>query len=122
MPDRVKELTGGGASYAIDTTAVSAVVKQAQLSLRNRGTLVALGLGAEEYAIDAIDLLQNGKVIRSSIEGESDPQTMIPRLLEMRADGPVRRRRPGHDLPLHPDQLRHQRRAGREVVKPVLVW
>src|SRR5690606_26407521 len=87
VPDRVKELTGGGAAYAIDTTAVSAVVKQAQLSLRARGTLVALGLGAEEYAVDAIDLLQSGKVIRSSIEGDSDPQEMIPRLLAMRADG-----------------------------------
>src|SRR3954454_13222017 len=31
--DRVKELTGGGATYAIDTTALPAVVKQAQQSL-----------------------------------------------------------------------------------------
>jgi len=44
--ERVKELTGGGASYAIDTTAISEVVKQAQQALRPRGTLVALGLGA----------------------------------------------------------------------------
>ncbi|MGA9676789.1 MAG: zinc-binding dehydrogenase, partial [Mycobacterium sp.] len=51
---KVKELTGGGASYAIDTTAISAVVKQAQQSLRSRGTLIALGLGAEEYTIDAL--------------------------------------------------------------------
>src|SRR4051794_9832331 len=56
--DRVKALTGGGASYGIDTTALPAVVKQAQQSLAPRGTLVALGLGAEEYVLDAIDLLQ----------------------------------------------------------------
>ncbi|WP_148614381.1 NAD(P)-dependent alcohol dehydrogenase [Nocardioides rubriscoriae] len=87
VPDRVKELTGGGAAYAVDTTGVSVAVKQAQLSLRPRGILVALGLGAEEYAVDAIDLLQNGKVVRSSIEGDSDPLEMIPRLLAMRADG-----------------------------------
>ena len=46
--DRVRELTGGGAAYGIDTTAIPEVVKQAQQSLAARGTLVALGLGAEE--------------------------------------------------------------------------
>jgi aryl-alcohol dehydrogenase len=119
---KIKELTGGGASYAIDTTAISDVVKQAQQSLRNRGTLVALGLGAEEYSIDAIDLLQTGKVIRSTIEGDSDPLEMLPRLIELNANG-------GFDvdglIATYPfteintavaDVL-----AGR-VVKPVLVW
>lgn len=85
--DRVKELTGGGAAYAIDTTALPAVVQQAQHSLRSRGTLMALGLGAPEYPIDAIDLLQSGKVIRSSIEGDSDPRLMIPELIRRRAEG-----------------------------------
>ena len=60
--DRVREATDGGASYAIDTTAISDVVRQAQQSLRVRGTLVALGLGAEEYSLDAVDLLQTGKI------------------------------------------------------------
>ncbi len=85
--EQVRQLTDGGASYAIDTTAISAVVKQAQQSLRSRGTLIALGLGAEEYTIDAIDLLQSGKVIRSSIEGDSDPLEMVPRLIELNASG-----------------------------------
>lgn len=122
VQERVKELTGGGAAYGIDTTGVSAVVKQAQLSLRPRGTLVALGLGAEEYAVDAIDLLQNGKVVRSSIEGDSDPLEMVPRLIAMRADG---RFDVDHLVTTYPftqintavsDVL-----AG-TVVKPVLVW
>src|SRR3954447_1285725 len=85
--DRVKEITGGGASYGIDTTAIPAVVKQAQQSLGIRGTLVVLGLGAEEYPVDAIDMLQNGKVVKGSIEGDSDPQEMVPRLLAMNAAG-----------------------------------
>ncbi len=87
IPDQVLELTGGGASYAIDTTALAAVVQQAQHSLRARGTLVALGLGAPEYPIDAIDLLQSGKMVRSSVEGDSDPQLMIPELIRRRAEG-----------------------------------
>jgi aryl-alcohol dehydrogenase len=120
--DRVRELTGGGASYAIDTTALSEVVKQAQQSLRMRGTLVALGLGAEEYVLDAIDLLQNGKVVRSSIEGDSDPQEMVPRLIAMNQAGDFD---VDHLIATYPfteintavaDVL-----AGK-VVKPVLVW
>ncbi len=83
----VRDLTGGGASYAIDTTAVPSVVKQGMQALGSRGTLVALGLGAEEYPIDATDLLQGGKRLMSSLEGDSDPQVMVPRMIGMRAEG-----------------------------------
>jgi aryl-alcohol dehydrogenase len=118
----VRELTGGGASYAIDTTAIPAVVKQAQQSLRMRGTLVALGLGAEEYPIDAIDLLQSGKVVRASVEGDSDPQQMVPRLIAMRAAGdfPV-----DHLITRYPFSEINTAVAdvlAGTVVKPVLVW
>ncbi len=120
--DRVKELTGGGATYAIDTTAVSEVVKQAQQSLRMRGTLVALGLGAEEYAIDAIDLLQNGKVIRSSIEGESDPLEMLPRLIELNQAGHFDVDDLVVTYPFEEIQTAIDDVLAGRVVKPVLVW
>lgn len=120
--EQVRELTGGGAAYGIDTTAIPAVVKQAQQSLAVRGTLVALGLGAEEYVLDAVDLLQTGKTVRSSIEGDADPQEMVPRLIAMSAAGEFD---VDHLITTYPveeintavaDVL-----AGR-VVKPVLVW
>jgi aryl-alcohol dehydrogenase len=120
--DRVKELTGGGATYGIDTTAVPEVVKQAQQSLGIRGTLVVLGLGAEEYVVDAVDMLQNGKIVKGSIEGDSDPQEMVPRLIELHAAGKFD---VDHLIASYPfteintavaDVL-----AGK-VVKPVLVW
>lgn len=83
----VRDLTGGGATCAIDTTAVPSVVKQGMQALGSRGTLVALGLGAEEYPVDATDLLQGGKRLMSSLEGDSDPQVMVPRMIGMRAEG-----------------------------------
>jgi len=120
--DRVKELTGGGASYGIDTTAKPEVVKQATQSLGIRGTLVALGLGAEEYVLDAIDLLQAGKTVKSSIEGDSDPQEMLPRLIAMRAAGTF----PMDDLvTTYPaDEINRavEEVTSGAVVKPVLVW
>jgi aryl-alcohol dehydrogenase len=87
LVDAVKEMTDGGASCAIDTTAVPSVLNQAAQSLAVRGELVVLGLGAPEFPVDAIDLMQNGKSIRGSVEGDSDPLTMVPRLLQLNADG-----------------------------------
>lgn len=87
LVQRVKELSNGGPMGAIETTAVPQVAKQAQLSLANRGTLLLLGLGPEEWVLDATDLLPSGKVVRSSIEGDADPQTFIPQLLALRERG-----------------------------------
>jgi aryl-alcohol dehydrogenase len=81
--DRIKELTGGGASAAIDTTAVPEVVTQAVQALAPQGRLVVLGLGAPEIQLDAIDLMQNGKVVQGCIQGDSDPLVTVPELLRM---------------------------------------
>lgn len=120
--EKVKELTGGGASFAIDTTAISEVVKQAQQSLRVRGTLIALGLGAEEYTIDAIDLLQTGKVIRASVEGDSDPQQMVPELIDLRAAGEFEVDALIATYPIARINDAVADVLAGKVVKPVLVW
>lgn len=122
VEEQVRALTAGGASYAIDTTAIPAVVLQAQRAMRPRGTLVALGLGAPEYTIDAIDLLQSGKVVRSSIEGEADPLVTIPELIALREAG---RFDVDHLVTTYPfekvaDAVADSRSGA--VVKPVLVW
>jgi aryl-alcohol dehydrogenase len=118
--DKVKELTGGGATYGIDTTAIPEVVKAAQQSLAVRGTLIAIGLGAEEYPIDAVDLLQNGKTIRSSLEGDADPLEFIPRMLSMADELDLDRL----VTPYPFDQINEAiaDSASGKVVKPVLVW
>ncbi|WP_300644843.1 NAD(P)-dependent alcohol dehydrogenase [Nocardioides sp.] len=118
----VRDLTGGGASYAIDTTAVPSVVKQGVQALGMRGTLVALGLGAEEYPIDATDLLQGGKRLMSSLEGDSDPQVMVPRMIAMRAEGvldldPLVTTYDFADINTAVADV-----LAAKVVKPVLVW
>ncbi len=122
VEDRVKALTGGGASYAIDTTAIAAVVLQAQHSLRSKGLLVALGLGAPEYTIDAIDLLQSGKIVRSSIEGEADPLVTIPELIALRAAGrfDVDALVTTYPFEKIADAVADSKAGA--VVKPVLVW
>ncbi|TYL44922.1 NAD(P)-dependent alcohol dehydrogenase [Nocardioides sp. BGMRC 2183] len=122
IEEQVKAATGGGATYCIDTTAIPAVVLQAQHALRSQGMLVVLGLGAPEYTIDAIDLLQSGKVIRSSIEGEADPLTTIPELIALRDAG----RLDVDDLittyPFARIADAVADAGAGKVIKPVLVW
>lgn len=120
----VVEATGGpyGHRQAIDTTGVPSVVRAAVSAVGARGEVVALGLNAPEYAVDAIDLLQGGKTLRSSVEGDSDPQVTIPRLLGLAAAG----RFPMDELIReYPATEINQAAADLEsgtAIKPVLVW
>jgi aryl-alcohol dehydrogenase len=120
--DAVKEATGGGSTHAIDSTAVPAVLTGAAQALAVRGQLVVLGLGAPEFPVDAIDLMQNGKVVRGSVEGDSDPLVMVPRLLGLNAEGKF----DVDDLVVtYPFEEINQAvadSASGKVVKPVLVW
>jgi aryl-alcohol dehydrogenase len=122
IQERVKEVTGGGAAYAVDTTALPAVVLQAQRSLRSRGTLIALGLGAPTYEIDAIELLQKGHVVRSSLEGEGDPLQMIPDLIARREAGTLDVDRLVTTYRFEDIAQAVADSAAGTVVKPVLVW
>ena len=120
--DRIRELTGGGATAGVDTTAVPQVIKQAVQALAPRGTLVVVGLGAPGIELDAVDLMQNGKIVRGCIEGDSDPLTMIPELLDMLAAGTLPLDRLITTYPF--DQINEAVRdvAAGAVVKPVLVF
>ena len=122
--DKVKEITGGGAAYGVETTAVPAVIKQAAQSLRVQGTLVVLGLDMNqpEFPIDAIDILQNGKIIRGSIEGDSDPLEMVPRMLRMLADGTLPLDELVTTYPFTEIDAAVADVLAGKVVKPVLVW
>ena len=122
LVDHVKELTGGGATTAIDTTAVPSVIRDAARALAPRGELVVLGLGEPELTLDAVDLMQNGKVVRGSVEGDSDPLEMVPRLIELHRAGrfdvdDLVTTYPFTDINGAAEDL-----LSGSVVKPVLVW
>lgn len=83
----IKELTDGGAARAVDTTGVASVISDAVRALRARGELAVLGLGQREVTLDVMDVMLKGKVLRGSVEGDSDPRAMVPKLLELAARG-----------------------------------
>ena len=77
----VREVTGGGATHALDTTAVPAVIRSAAQALASRGMLLVVGIGAD-VTLDVQDLIGGGKTVRGTIEGDADPQTFVPQLVE----------------------------------------
>ncbi|MGY2872898.1 aryl-alcohol dehydrogenase [Marmoricola sp. URHA0025 HA25] len=119
--DAVRDVTGGGATHAVDTTAIPAVIRAAAQALASRGTLVVVGLGAD-VTLDVPDLIGGGKTVRGTIEGDADPQSFIPRLVEWYREGRLPMERIVTTFPFTDiDRAVAGMRDG-SAVKPVLVF
>ncbi|HYR12598.1 MAG TPA: NAD(P)-dependent alcohol dehydrogenase [Mycobacterium sp.] len=90
LSEQIREIAPAGADYAIDTTAVTPVVEQLLASLGVRGMLGLIGVPADPQAVFAVGLFQPpllGLTIRGIVEGDADPQTFIPYLLDLHSQG-----------------------------------
>jgi aryl-alcohol dehydrogenase len=85
----IQQITGWGADFTIDTTAVPAAARQAVDALAPRGTcaIVGLGPGGTEVAIDMTGLLIPGRTVTGVTEGDARPDEFIPLLLELHRQG-----------------------------------
>lgn len=120
LPGRIRQLTDGGAQYALDTTASAGLINDALRSLRPRGHL---GLVARLHSALPLDVgaLDRGRRISHICEGDAVPGLLIPRLIGLWQAG----RFPFDELirtyPLGAvNEAERDCDAGR-VVKPVLV-
>tara|TARA_R110000850_G_scaffold168543_1_gene293546 strand:+ start:64783 stop:65910 length:1128 start_codon:yes stop_codon:yes gene_type:complete len=87
--ERIMEITGRGANVSLDTTAVSTVLRQAIDCLAPMGRCGFVG-GAPVGAtleVDVRDMMLNGKTLRGIVEGDSNADVFIPKLIEMQAQG-----------------------------------
>jgi len=87
---KIDRITGGrGLNYALDTTAISSVVRQAADALGTRGELVAVGAAApgEEVSFEVGSSLTKGWTFKTVIEGSAVPQVFIPRLVDLWKQG-----------------------------------
>ncbi|SNR23296.1 NAD(P)-dependent alcohol dehydrogenase [Halorubrum vacuolatum] len=85
----VRERTGSGPDYALETTGVPEVAEQAVASLTWRGTLGVIGAPAlgTRASYDVNDLLLNGRTITGIVEGNAIPRDFIPDLIELYRQG-----------------------------------
>jgi aryl-alcohol dehydrogenase len=80
----IRKISGGGVRYSLETSALPAVFREAIESLMPAGTCVLLGSARHgtEVSFD-MKFLQEGRVIRGVVQGDSIPQEFIPKLVDL---------------------------------------
>ena len=87
--EAIRDITGGGVDYSLETSGPPGVLHQAIEALGSLGTCGIVGappLGTE-VSFDVNNLMLPGKAIRGILEGESVPDIFIPQLIELNAQG-----------------------------------
>lgn len=85
VPEMVRKLTAGlGVHYAIDTSGVVPVMKQALEVVRNSGTFIPLAVTKKEFEVNTFfDLVFGNKKIIGCLIGDTQPKFHLPRLIDL---------------------------------------
>ncbi len=84
----IRNISGNGVRYAVDTSAVPMVLRQAIESLMPGGTCVLLGSAARGTdASFEMPFLQQGRSVRGVVQGDSVPKEFIPKLVDLVVEG-----------------------------------
>lgn len=85
----VREITGGGADFTLESSGRPEVLRQAIDALANCGTCGIVGAPAlgTEASFDVNGVMTAGKRITGIIEGDSKPDLFIPALVELYIQG-----------------------------------
>jgi aryl-alcohol dehydrogenase len=120
---RVQEIAAPGVHYSFDAVGAGPVIRQALESLRSPGHCVTVGFQALEHevTIDQGHLLL-GRRLSGVVEGDADPGTFIPQLLELHRAGKFPFERLVKTFPFTEINTAIQASESGEVVKPVLVF
>lgn len=83
--EALRELTGGGAQYAIESVGNESVLAQAYAATRRGGTTVSVGLPAPEkrLTVPAVSLVAEERILRGSYMGSAVPSRDLPRFIAL---------------------------------------
>ncbi|MGV9768318.1 NAD(P)-dependent alcohol dehydrogenase [Microbacterium sp. NPDC003461] len=84
---RILEITGGGASYAVDTTGVAPVIEQLIQATAFGARIALVGVPKPGSTIDLGLVAASGKTLVGAIEGDAIPQNFIPELVALHQAG-----------------------------------
>lgn len=110
---------GGLADYTFDTTGVPSVILAALGILRPGGHCGLVGIQTGDLVLDAGALV--GKTVTGILEGNADPQVVIPRLIALWQDGRFPIERLVQTFPLAAINEAEEASLSGEVIKPVLL-
>jgi aryl-alcohol dehydrogenase/geraniol dehydrogenase (NAD+) len=87
--EAIKAASGGGVTHSIEATGIAAVVSQAINCTLPGGVVGLVGVPPPDAQVPAslLDLLIKGVTLRPITEGDADPQTFIPRMIDMYREG-----------------------------------
>ncbi|MET7453609.1 NAD(P)-dependent alcohol dehydrogenase [Streptomyces sp. NPDC005574] len=82
---RIKEITGGGADYALDATGNKVVFRQMidSMGLLGHAAIVGLAKPGTESPIDIGSSMLTGASVSFVLEGDAVPQVLIPQLIAL---------------------------------------
>ena len=80
----IRKITGGSTDFALDTSAVPAVLRLAVGGLRGLGTCILVGSARAGTEVSfEMPWLQGGRTVRGVIQGDSRPRDFIPPLVDL---------------------------------------
>jgi len=81
---KIRQITGGGAHFTLETSAMPAVFRQAVDCLLTRGTCVLVGSARRGTEVSfEMSTLQAGRTVRGVVQGDSRPDQFIPYLVDL---------------------------------------
>lgn len=85
LVEDIRDATGGGVQYAIESVGHETVLAQAYAATRRGGTTVAVGLPAPDkrLSIPAVSLVAEERVLRGSYMGSAVPSRDLPRFIAL---------------------------------------
>lgn len=86
ITEAVRAIAPGGVDYVLDTTGRAEVVKHGLAVLKVRGVLGLLAAAAS-LELDVQQLVARGNVVMGIIEGDSQPESFIPQLMQLHLEG-----------------------------------
>jgi S-(hydroxymethyl)glutathione dehydrogenase/alcohol dehydrogenase len=90
LPTAIRDLTGGiGVDHAIEVVGKPATIRAAYDATRRGGTVTVVGAAGIEETVTfpALSLMADGKTIRGSVYGASDPARDVPVLAQLARRG-----------------------------------
>lgn len=123
LPEAVREISPDGVDFAVETTGIPEVQQAAMRCLASHGALGVVGIPPAGTPVpgDMRTAMALGHTVKGIIEGDSDPDTFIPELCALLAQGELPVRRLVRTYPLSGiNQAVADQRAGR-CTKAVLI-
>ncbi|MGV0791226.1 NAD(P)-dependent alcohol dehydrogenase [Mycolicibacterium sp. XJ1819] len=120
LTEQIRAIAPAGVRYGLDTTGLPAVIAATLDALDQRGTLGLVGVQQGDLAIGPMALTV-GRTVTGILEGDADPQALIPTLIELWRAGRFPFDRMIETFPLSEINTAEKRSLAGEVVKPVLI-